>query len=93
MSSFSDQSRAGNLLRRRCVADPEEILKNGVDAYVYVRFLIMMSKAFVPIWMLSWLVLIPIDSVGTSVEGKTGLDKLTFGAISDRDQHRLWHIS
>ena len=50
----------------------------------------MMSKAMVPIWILSWLVLLPIDSVGTSIEGKTGLDRFTFGNISTKDQHRLW---
>ncbi|ORX39718.1 hypothetical protein BD324DRAFT_597224 [Kockovaella imperatae] len=71
-------------------ADPEEILnKNGVDPYVFVRFLIMMCKAMVPIWLLSWVVLMPIDSVNTG-SGKTGVDRFTFGNISNKDQNRLW---
>jgi hypothetical protein len=72
-------------------ADPQEILqKNGVDPYVFVRFLTMMAKAMVPIWLVSWVVLLPVNSVNTSTTGKTGLDKYTFGNVSAKDTYRLW---
>lgn len=72
-------------------ADPEEILqKNGVDPYVFVRFLIMMTKVMIPIWLISWAVLLPVDSANTGVGGKTGLDKYTFGNVAGEDQDRLW---
>ena len=73
------------------VADPDEILvKNGVDPYVFVRFLIMMSKAMVPIWILSWAILLPVDAADSDVDGKSGLDKLTFGNVSQNKQSRYW---
>jgi hypothetical protein len=75
----------------RLPADPEEIIKkNGVDPYVFVRFLMMMAKAMIPIWILSWLILLPIDSAGSTVDGKTGLDKFTFGNVATNKQARYW---
>ncbi|WWD15753.1 hypothetical protein CI109_100175 [Kwoniella shandongensis] len=72
-------------------ADPEEILrKNGVDPYVFVRFLIMMSKAMIPIWFISWAILLPTDAAGSSVNGKSGLDKFTFGNVAKDKQSRYW---
>ena len=49
----------------------------------------MMAKAMVPIWFLSWAVLLPLDSANTGV-GKSGLDKFTFGNVANEDTHRLW---
>lgn len=72
-------------------ASPEEILhKNGVDPYVFVRFLLMMAKAMIPIWLLSWAVLIPVNAANTRSEGKNGLDRLTFGNINTNSQARYW---
>ncbi|ODN73491.1 hypothetical protein L202_07996 [Cryptococcus amylolentus CBS 6039] len=72
-------------------ASPEEVLeKNGVDPYVYLRFLIMMVKIMVPIWALSWAILLPADAVKSQVNGKTGLDKLTFGNVASTKQDRYW---
>jgi hypothetical protein len=50
----------------------------------------MMLKIFIPTWLLTWAILLPIDAVGTQVEGKTGLDQLTYGNIDPRHQSRLW---
>lgn len=55
---------------------------NGLDAYFFVRYLRMMVIIFLPIWILSWAVLLPITSVGTSVGGNTGLNKFIFGNVS-----------
>ncbi|WVQ98507.1 hypothetical protein IAU59_005633 [Kwoniella sp. CBS 9459] len=73
------------------MADPEEILhKNGVDPYVFVRFLIMMSKAMIPIWLLSWLILLPVDGAKSTVSNKEGLDRFTFGNVAKDKQSRYW---
>ncbi|WVN89028.1 uncharacterized protein L203_104244 [Cryptococcus depauperatus CBS 7841] len=71
--------------------DPEEILyKNGVDPYFFVRFLIMMTKAMIPIWLISWIVLLPVDSVNSNVNNKSGLDVFTYGNVARNKQSRLW---
>jgi calcium permeable stress-gated cation channel len=64
-------------------ADYNDIIRaNGLDAYVFVRFLRMMVKVLLPIWLISWAVLLPITSVNTNVDDHTRLDKLTFGNIA-----------
>ncbi|XP_006463455.1 hypothetical protein AGABI2DRAFT_225252 [Agaricus bisporus var. bisporus H97] len=62
---------------------------NGMDAYCFVRFLRMMVKVFLPIWIISWIVLLPTTAVGTSNPGKDNLDKLTFGNVSP-DQYKRY---
>lgn len=49
----------------------------------------MMIKILVPIWVVSWIILMPVYSAGTYVEGKSGLDKFTFGNVSAGSQPRL----
>ncbi|KAL7422246.1 phosphate metabolism protein 7 [Cryptotrichosporon argae] len=72
-------------------SDSEEVLaKNGVDPYVFLRFLRMMAKAMIPIWFISWAVLLPVDAANSSVDGKTGLDRFTFGNVAKDKQHRYW---
>ncbi|KAI0347544.1 DUF221-domain-containing protein, partial [Trametopsis cervina] len=61
---------------------------NGLDAYFFVRFLWMMVRIMLPIWPISWMVLMPIDAVKTGVEGNTGLDIFTFGNIGKGQQSR-----
>jgi hypothetical protein len=58
---------------------------NGMDAYCFVRYLRMMVKVFFPIWVVSWIVLFPVTTVGMEQPNKDNLDKLTFGNII-RDQ-------
>lgn len=61
---------------------------NGMDAYCFVRFLRMMVKVFLPIWLLSWAVLLPVTSVNTRVGNNQGLDLFVFGNISPDKQAR-----
>jgi hypothetical protein len=90
-SSLDPCLRPRSRVRANVVASPEEVLrKNGVDPYVFIRFLFMLVKAFVPIWLVSWLVLFPINSVNTSVREKEGLDRFTYGNIAPNKQSRLW---
>ncbi|KAI0250632.1 DUF221-domain-containing protein [Lactifluus subvellereus] len=61
---------------------------NGLDCYFFVRFLRMMVRIMLPIWLISWLVLLPLASVKTEVAAHTGLDKFIFGNIADTVQSR-----
>lgn len=74
-------------------ADPKDILrKNGVDPYLFLRFVAMLAKALVPIWLVSWVVLLPTNSVRMAT-GKEGLDQFTFGNVAKDQQDRYWaHI-
>ncbi|RDX47260.1 DUF221-domain-containing protein [Lentinus brumalis] len=71
------------------MADYHEIQeKNGMDAYFFVRFLRMLVRVLLPIWLISWAILLPITSAGTSVDSHTGLDRFTFGNVSPDKQTR-----
>ncbi len=35
------------------------------DAYVYLMYVRMCLEIFIPIWILSWAILLPLDAVGT----------------------------
>jgi len=54
---------------------------NGMDAYFYVRFLRFMAIIFLPIWIVTWGVLIPLTSVNSYIPGNSGLDKFAFGNV------------
>jgi hypothetical protein len=70
-------------------ADYRDIINaNGMDAYFFVRFLRMMVKVFLPIWLLSWAVLLPITSVKTRVGNNQGLDLFVFGNVENDKQKR-----
>lgn len=69
------------------------IAANGLDAYFFVRFLRVMAVIFVPIWIISWIVLLPATFVHTSVSGLSGLDRFTFGNVSpDKQTRYVAHI-
>ena len=62
---------------------------NGLDCYFFVRFLRMMVRVMLPIWLVSWAVLLPVASVHTTVAGHTGLDIFVFGNIATNRQPRF----
>ncbi|KAI5829710.1 DUF221-domain-containing protein [Schizophyllum commune Tattone D] len=69
-------------------ADAEDIIPaSGLDAYLFVRFLRMLTRIFAPIWIISWLVLLPLDAVGGSGDG---LERFTFGNVSRQNTSRYW---
>lgn len=74
-------------------ADPKDILrKNGVDSYLYLRFVALLAKALVPVWLVSWVILMPTNTVRMET-GKEGLDQFTFGNVAKNQQDRYWaHI-
>ncbi|EPQ52218.1 DUF221-domain-containing protein [Gloeophyllum trabeum ATCC 11539] len=63
---------------------------NGMDAYFFVRFLRMIVRILFPIWLVSWVILLPITSVGTHVDNHSGLDNFIFGNVAPNVQSRLW---
>ncbi len=48
----------------------------------------MMVRVMLPIWLLSWAVLIPLTAIDTEVPGHSGLDKLILGSIATNRQPR-----
>ncbi|KAH7872085.1 uncharacterized protein C8R40DRAFT_1255595 [Lentinula edodes] len=68
-------------------------LANGLDAYFFVRYLRMMVVIFLPIWILSWVVLLPVTSVNTQVSGNTKLNRFIFGNVApDKSARYAAHI-
>lgn len=61
---------------------------NGLDAYFFVRFLRMAARIFLPVWVLTWIVLLPVNSINTEVPDRHGLDKLSFGNVAQNKQDR-----
>ncbi|KAG7086001.1 hypothetical protein E1B28_003524 [Marasmius oreades] len=61
---------------------------NGLDAYFFVRFLRMMVKIFLPIWIVTWAVLLPVTSVGSRVGNNDGLDLFVFGNVEPNKKPR-----
>lgn len=59
---------------------------NGMDAYFFVRFLRMLTKIFIPIWIISWLVLLPVNGAGNT-RGYGGLDQFTFGNVAQSTRY------
>lgn len=48
----------------------------------------MMIRVMLPIWIISWAVLLPLTSVNTGVPGHSGLDMFIFGNIAATQQVR-----
>ena len=61
---------------------------NGLDCYLFVRFLRMMVRMMLPIWLLSWAVLLPVTSVHSTNPNNNGLDIFVFGNVNDNRQNR-----
>jgi hypothetical protein len=59
-----------------------------MDAFFFVRFLRMMARIFLPIWVISWAVLLPLTATGTT-NNFQGLDRFTFGNVNQADSNRF----
>jgi len=57
-----------------------------MDAYFFVRFLRMMTRIFIPIWFVSWAVLLPVHAAGRT-NGLEGLDQFTYGNVAQRERY------
>lgn len=55
---------------------------SSLDAYCFVRFLRMMTKIFLPIWLISWIVLFPATTVNIVPDPSyDNLNKLSFSDV------------
>ncbi|GAA5981751.1 hypothetical protein JCM10908_004590 [Rhodotorula pacifica] len=61
--------------------------RNGLDAYIFVRFLFLMLEIFFPFWVVTWIILLPVDAAG-SRGTNTGLTRFTFGNVGESEQPR-----
>jgi hypothetical protein len=61
---------------------------NGLDCYFFVRFLRMMVRIMLPIWILSWAVLFPLTYVDSEVASHAGLEKFMIGNVAANRQSR-----
>ncbi|WFD25408.1 hypothetical protein MNAN1_000370 [Malassezia nana] len=59
--------------------DTEILRINGLDAYSFILFMQLMIRIFVPIWLLSWVVLMPLYAA--NIEHQEGLDMFLFGSV------------
>ncbi|TCD61098.1 hypothetical protein EIP91_009035 [Steccherinum ochraceum] len=65
--------------------------KNGLDAYMFLRFLRMLIKLFAGITLLTWTVILPIDAAGirdANANFEDGLARLSWGNIPDTANKR-----
>ena len=75
------------------VPDHEILRINGLDAYSFMWFIALMLRIFVPIWVLSWIVLMPLYAADLPIKsdpdskgrGK-GFNMFTFGNVIEEDQ-------
>ncbi|KAJ7497585.1 DUF221 family protein [Mycena latifolia] len=74
------------------VEDPKDIIqKNGLDAYMVLRFLKMLIVIFLVFTVSTFLVIVPVDIVGLEGLSGDGIERLTWSNIpsSEKDQKRL----
>lgn len=74
------------------ISDLEIIEKCGLDAYLFLRYLKVLLKIFIPLALLSFPILIPINFLDGrgSVNGVHGLDQLSWTNISPTCTGRYW---
>ncbi|KAG8834258.1 hypothetical protein FRC17_009267 [Serendipita sp. 399] len=65
------------------------VTANGLDAYMSIRFLEMMMKIFAVFTLVSWPILLPVNSLGMATQSD-GLGRLSFGNINRNQQPRYW---
>ena len=77
------------------VPDAEIMRVNGLDAYSFIWFLVLMLRIFVPIWILSWIVLMPLYAADLPIEGEqsdkgrgTGFNMFIFGNIVNENEQQ-----
>ena len=75
--------------------DAEIMRINGFDAYSFIWFLVLMLRIFVPIWILSWIVLMPLYAADLPIKGEqsgqgrgTGFNMFIFGNIVNENEQQ-----
>lgn len=73
-------------------SDPENIIhQNGLDAYMFLRFIKLLVIICLVFTLTTFLVIIPVDATAISIDnGIKGLEKIAWSNLVDpRDQHRF----
>lgn len=60
---------------------------NGLDSFMFIRFLRMVIKMFVPMWLFSWALLFPVDSANSGGT-EEGLNMFTYGNVATSNHPR-----
>lgn len=63
---------------------------NGLDSYFFVRFLRMMVRVMLPIWLISWAVLLPLMSINISDSFDEVLHKFNVGNMDGTDNRNRY---
>ncbi|CBQ72876.1 conserved hypothetical protein [Sporisorium reilianum SRZ2] len=66
--------------------------KNGLDAYMFVEYLEMMLWVFGPIFLLTWVVLMPVYGAGTTGEG-TGFNRFILSRVGKSPQQQKRYVA
>ncbi|CAE6446736.1 unnamed protein product [Rhizoctonia solani] len=70
-------------------APAEDIIrKNGLDAYLFIRFLKLMIWIFGAFTLISWPILLPINSINMPGGGRDGLVRLSWSNITEGEHKR-----
>lgn len=68
--------------------DAKTIIHNtGLDAYMFVRFLYLMLEIFIPVMLVTWVILLPVDAA-SSGGNNDGIAMFTFGNVGTGKQIR-----
>ncbi|KAG9226508.1 hypothetical protein CCMSSC00406_0005825 [Pleurotus cornucopiae] len=64
----------------------EDIIhKNGLDAYMFLRYIRLLIIIFLIFTLLTFPIVIPLDAIGLDT-GRTGLDRITWSNLADSDE-------
>lgn len=78
----------GEVLR---TPEEEVIRQNGLDAFLFIRFLRVQIEFFLPLWAAGWIILLPVDSVRIP-DPLPGLNRFTFSNLTaaPENMHIRW---
>ncbi|KAG0644890.1 hypothetical protein HOY80DRAFT_877887 [Tuber brumale] len=72
-------------------ANSDFIHKSGLDAYFFLRYLLMLLKCFCILALVILPILLPLNSVGgRGAPAVRGMDQLAWTNIAPEDTHRYW---
>ena len=71
------------------LSDDEFIERAGLDAYMFIHFVVMNLKLFSAIGVLGCAILVPIHAVVGDLD-QSGLDRLSMSTIADSQRRLLW---
>ncbi|MBK5655902.1 MAG: hypothetical protein I4N50_29855, partial [Rhizobium sp.] len=73
------------------ISDREIIRVAGVDGYLFLQYLQLLLRIFVPMALVILPILLPINRTGIQADGVSGLDSLAWPNVAIPEKnHRLW---